>query len=211
MRALIVDDMILFRDLMRTFLVEKLGHDIVGEATTGKEAVEMILRLEPHFVFLDLHLPDMSGFDVVDRLNQAKATLPTILPYSAYCDDHTTYEVERHRMRAFLYKPDATIDVLSEAIQKLTAGGTFFSKTFVSQKDERKCNSCSYDKVLTSRQLEVAGLVGELLADKQIAKRLRVAVGTVEKHRLTAAYKLGLKGRRALESYARDHGLSNRP
>jgi len=206
-KGILVEDTLLVREMMHIFIAEKLGYQIVGEVATGREAIDLISRVPADFLVLDLQLPDMTGFAMIDECIRLGVHLPKILACSAFCDDRTTYGCDHYGIRSFIYKPDTCCQVFAEAIRKLLCNKIYCSTFFLRRKAERKNNPRSFDKVLTNRQQEVVTLVGELLPDSKIAERLHIAVGTVAKHRFTAGKNLGLKGRRALESYARDSGF----
>jgi two-component system LytT family response regulator len=91
-RAIIVDDEMLARRLLREMLSQLPGVDVVGEAATGPDALEAIRRLEPEIVFLDVQMPELDGFGVIEALGDA---LPAIVFVTAY-DEYAVraFEVE---------------------------------------------------------------------------------------------------------------------
>src|SRR6186713_1787091 len=105
----------MFRDVMRKACSARFGHQVIGETDSGVKAVELILRLKPDAVVLDLSLPDMHGFNVVDRVVK---TLPYVrfLVVSSHCDDYTLFRVERSRVHGFVDKNSNTFDTLREAL-----------------------------------------------------------------------------------------------
>jgi two-component system LytT family response regulator len=91
-RALIVEDEPLAADLLRTMLSRAADVEIVGECENGVDALSSILDLKPHLVFLDVQIPDLDGFGVLDAVRDAGAALPVIVFVTAY---------DRYALRAF--------------------------------------------------------------------------------------------------------------
>jgi len=89
-RALIVDDEPLARDRIRELLKEHAEIEVIGEARNGREAIEVVMNQIPDLVFLDVQMPDLDGFDVLQNLNLDQ--LPLIIFVTAY---------DQHALRAF--------------------------------------------------------------------------------------------------------------
>ena len=104
--CVIVDDEKLARDLLREYIQQIPDMEIVGEASKGKEAVEVIDKLQPDLIFLDLNLPDISGHEVLTRLQQSAITRD--IPVVVVSADATPSQVERlltAGAREYLTKP----------------------------------------------------------------------------------------------------------
>jgi len=100
-RALVVDDEKLARDRLIGFLAKLQGVEVVGQATNGVEAVESIQREKPDLVFLDVQMPGMDGFEVIDTVDQS--ALPAVVFVTAH-DAHALRAFEIHALD-FLLKP----------------------------------------------------------------------------------------------------------
>src|SRR5579885_2024399 len=100
-RTIIVDDEELARDRMQSLLAEQPDVEIVGVATDGVSALEMIERTQPDLVFLDVQMPGLDGFEVVENIDQSK--LPEIVFVTAH-DGHAIRAFEIHALD-FLLKP----------------------------------------------------------------------------------------------------------
>jgi two-component system response regulator NreC len=207
MRILIVEDHLMFREVLRKACARDLRHDVVGEAADGRSAIELAIKTSPDLVLLDLHLPNLDGFGVVEALHQA-APKVRILVLSSHCDDYTVFRVEKSRVQGFVDKNTNTVTILKAAISAVGQGKTYFSETFLRIKAARHDNPKSFDKLLTDRERAVLSLIGEPQSDREIAARLGISAETVEKHRFNLLGKLGLQSTTELARYAREHGFT---
>lgn len=212
MKIVIVEDHLMFREVLRKVCTRDLRHTVVGESADGRVAVDLVIQLMPDLVLLDLHLPNLDGFGVVDVLKQT-VPLVKILILSSHCDDYTVFRAEKARVHGFVDKNTNTVETLKEAITEIAHGRTYYSESFLQLKMARYKDPHSFDKLLTRREQSILTLVGESLTDLEIAVRLEISAETVAKHRFNVLRKLGLQTTAELMRYARTHGftLSARP
>lgn len=206
-RILIVEDHVMFREVLRKVCAGDLQHEVVGEAGDGKTAVGLALTTKPDLVLLDLHLPNLDGFGVVEALRQLAPEIRVLL-LSSHCDEYTVYRAGQAKVQGFVDKNTNTVAVLKEAIGAVAKGRVYFSETFKKMKAERHKDPRSFDKLLTARERAILPLLGEPLDDVEIASRLGVTIGTAEKHRFNIRKKLGLQSTAELTRYAREHGFT---
>ena len=197
----------MFREVLRKVCARDLRHDVVGEAADGATAIALVGKTAPDLVLLDLHLPNLDGFGVVEAVQQA-APKVRILVLSSHCDEYTVYRVEKSRVHGFVDKNTNTVAILKSAIAAVAQGRTFFSETFLRIKAARHDNPQSFDKLLTDRERSILSLIGEPQNDREIADRLGISAETVEKHRFNLLGKLGLQSTAELARYAREHGFT---
>ena len=207
MKIVIVEDHLMFREVLRKVCTRDLRHEIVGEAADGRTAVELVVKTFPDLVLLDLHLPNLDGFGVVEALRQA-APATRILVLSSHCDDYTVFRAEKSRVQGFVDKNTNTVTSLKAAITAVGQGKTYFSEAFLRIKAARHSDAQSFDKLLTDRERAILSLIGEPLNDSEIATRLGIAIETAEKHRFNILRKLGLPTTTELARYAREHGFT---
>ncbi len=207
MRIVIVEDHLMFREVLRKVCSRDLRHEVVGEAADGATAVAMVRATSPELVLLDLHLPNLDGFGVVEAV-QLAAPKVRILVLSSHCDEYTVFRVEKSRVQGFVDKNTNTVAILKSAIAAVGQGKTYFSETFLRIKAARHDNPQSFDKLLTDRERSILSLIGEPQSDREIAVRLSISAETVEKHRFNLLGKLGLKTTSELARYAREHGFT---
>jgi DNA-binding NarL/FixJ family response regulator len=203
---LIVEDHLMFREVLRKVCVGELRHEVVGEAGDGRTAVGLALTASPHLVLLDLHLPSLDGFGVVDALRRIAPEIQILL-LSSHCDDYTVFRAEQAHVQGFVDKNTNTVETLKEAITAVCSGRTYFSEAFKRLKTSRHRDPRSFDKLLTEREQAVLPMLGEPLDDQEIARRTGLSVASVEKHRFNIRRKLGLKTDAALIRYARERGF----
>lgn len=206
-RIVIVEDHLLFGEVLRKVCTDDLRHEVVGEAGDGERAVEIIASLAPDLVLLDLHLPKLDGFGVLDAIRQAAPRLK-VLVLSSHCDEYTVYRAERARVQGFVDKNTNTIATLQQAITTVETGRVWFSEAFRKAKAARHENPNSFDKVLGDRERDVLVQIGALLPIPEIARRLGLSSETVEKHRSNLLKKLNLASTADLARYARERGFN---
>jgi DNA-binding NarL/FixJ family response regulator len=197
----------MFREVLRKVCTRDLRHEVVGEAADGQGAVQLVLHTTPDLVLLDLHLPKLDGFGVVEAIRQVAPRI-RILVLSSHCDDYTVFRAEKCRVNGFVDKNTNTVAILKTAITAVGEGLTYFSEEFLRLKTARLGDPHSFDKLLTDRERSMLVLIGEPFQDWEIAMRLSLAEGTVEKHRFNIMKKLDLKSTAELVRYARDHGFT---
>lgn len=210
MKIAIVEDERLFREVLRSVCISELGHQVVGEAGTGRDALSMIASTLPDLVVLDIHLPDMDGFEVLGMVRRRRALIKALV-ISSYFNEYTLCRTERAGVQGFIDKSTNTVDELGRAIRAIDAGKTFFPQQFTEARRKHGRNPVAFDKVLTDREQTVLSLVGEPLSDAEIALELGLSPETVEKHRFNIMRKLGLRSRAESARFARRCGLTKPP
>jgi DNA-binding NarL/FixJ family response regulator len=197
----------MFREVLRRICEVDLRHHVVGEADDGRRAVDVVASTKPDLVLLDLHLPNLDGFGVIDEIRK-KLPEVLILVLSSHCDDYTVFRIERANIQGFVDKNTNSVASLKEAISDVAAGKYTFSEAFRRVRARRHSDPQAFDKVLGNRERTVLALVGQSLRDSEIAERLQISEQTVSTHRLNIIRKLGLSNTTELVRYARDHGFT---
>lgn len=206
MKLVVVDDHRMLRDMLCNACIREFGHEVLAEAGNGKDAIESILRCKPDLVLLDIQLPDMNGFEVIEVIRRAGSDAKILL-ISGYCDPHTVYLVEKAQVQGFVDKPNSVTGSLREALAALARGGSYFSEAFLQVQSSRKRDPRSFDKLLSDTEQRLLAMIGELLSDREIARRLEISELTVEKHRFNIRRKLGMGSKAELLRYVRDNGF----
>jgi DNA-binding NarL/FixJ family response regulator len=203
-RVLIVDDHELVREGIRHVLTSDGGFDVVGEASTGTDAVRLSADLAPDVVVLDLTMPGMSGLEAAPRI-RAAAPDARLLVLSIH--DHEEYVLQSVRAGAEGYlRKDSSPAELRGAIRAIHEGGSFFSapvaRTLAAAlQNERRIAT------LSAREREVLVEIARGASNKEVAARFGISVRTVESHRESLARKLRLKGAASLTRFAIENGL----
>jgi DNA-binding NarL/FixJ family response regulator len=206
-RIVIVEDHLMFREVLRKVCAVDLKLKVVGEAADGRTAVELVRDTQPDLVLLDLHLPNLDGFGVAEAIHEHSPDTK-ILVLSSHCDEFTVFRAERAQVQGFVDKNTNSVAALKDAITAVIQGKLSFSDAFMKVKNARLKDPESFDKILTKRERAVLSLLGEPLTDDEIGQRLGIATETVEKHRFNLLKKLGLRTTIELVRYARDHGFT---
>jgi DNA-binding NarL/FixJ family response regulator len=209
---LLADDHIVVREGLR-MLVEIEGDiEVVGEAKTGREAVDMTLQLHPKVVVMDIAMPMLNGLQATRQiLRIAPATRVLIL--SAHADPEYVEQVVLLGGAGFLIK-QTSADILVEAIREVHKGKSFFSPSISKYLREHYQNAPHTAVLrkrkgacLTSREEGVLQLIAEGKANKQIASELGISIKTVEKHRQHLMQKLSIHDIAGLTRYAIAAGI----
>jgi two-component system, NarL family, nitrate/nitrite response regulator NarL len=183
MKIVIIEDHKMVRDLLREVCAKVDRIEVIGEAGTGREAVEVVLRTAPDTILLDIGLPDMNGFQVLNLLRRLGCMTQTIF-LSGYCTEYTVYLVQQTDARGFLDKPGSTLSQISAALDAIDKGQTYFSKEFSKLQSRLRTSPDSFGKILSNTEQRMLVLLGALLSDGEIAVLLHISRETVEKHRL---------------------------
>ena len=210
-RILIADDHAMFRAGIRALLENEPLMEIVGEVSSGDDAVDQVRILKPHVVLMDLSMPGSSGLEATRRI--AALHLDTaILVLTAHAEEEYLVPVVEAGASGYLIK-ESEIGELMLAIQAVARGNHYFSSS-LSQGDDpndfvlraRSDVKSGYDR-LTDREREVLQLIAEGHANRTIAEQLVISVKTVEAHKAHIMSKLGARNRTDLIRYAIRRGI----
>ncbi|MFF8262611.1 response regulator [Streptomyces virginiae] len=213
-RLLIVDDQVLIRAGLAALAAAAPGLEVVGQAATGEEAVELAAALRPDVVLMDIRLPGMSGIAALQHiLDRAPQPKPKIVMLTVFDLDEYVYAALRAGASGFLLK-DTPPERLLAAVALIAEGEMLFAptvtrrlvETFAHQPEARRAQPASLAE-LTERETDVLHLVGQGLANEQIAQRLVVSIATVKTHLNRIMSKLGLQSRAQAVVVAYESGL----
>ena len=160
----------------------------MGEARTGREAVEMVRDLRPDVILMDIAMPVLNGLEATRQILGADPTARVVI-LSAYSDDEYIERMSAAGVAGFLEK-QTSAEILTKAICEVAAGRKFFSPSIARRLSDDRSKPRDRDGLLkangarlTSREAEVRQLVAEGSANKQAAAELGISIKTVEKHR----------------------------
>ena len=210
-RILIADDHSIFRDGVRKLLEAEGGFTVVGEATNGSEALDLVNQLQPDVLLLDISMPRLTGLEVLRRLSKQTAPLRTIL-LTASVEKSEIIEALLLGAHGVVPKQSAS-RMLFKSIRTVMAGEFWVSRDMVSDLVETLRGPASSGLAgaktmgLTRRELEVIAAVVEGQVNKDIAQTFHISEYTV-KHHLTRIFdKLGVSNRVELAMFAVNHEL----
>ncbi len=209
LRIMVVDDYDLVRHGLRFLLEAQPGWMVCGEATTGREAVELAKQLRPEVVVMDVHLPDMDGLQATREILAANPKTEVLI----LTVDDTREMVQAARQvgaRGIVMKSDGALDLVA-AVAALAQHESFFTpkaSQILQQHHAHPLGVSLPDTIqLSERERDVVVLVAEGLGNKQVGATLGISVKTVESHRRNIMRKLGLKSSADLVRYAVRDGL----
>ena len=185
--VLVVDDHQVVREGIRGMLSTDNGIRVVGEAATGREALEVARKLRPRVVLMDIQMPDMDGLTATRTVKEELPTI-SVLMFTVHDDPNYLFEAVKCGAAGYVLK-DSSRDELIQAIYTVAGGGSLLDPSLTSQllrrlASEVKPSSAAGAPVerLTRREMEVLQLVAQGLTNKEIADRLVVSVETVKTH-----------------------------
>lgn len=210
-RVLVVDDQPVVRSGMRMILDNEVGIEVVGEAESGKQAINYVTDLHPDVVLLDLRMPDMDGISVTRILTELPNP-PRIIIVTAYDPDEYVFDSLSAGASGFLLKSESP-DRFIEAVRAVHAGESLFSPVVTRQLVERFVHTSQAEKKpssitsLTIRETDVLLKVSQGMSNKEIATELFISVGTVKTHVANILLKLNVRDRLQAVVFAYETGL----
>jgi two-component system response regulator NreC len=205
-RVFLVDDHTVVRQGLRRILESDEEIEIVGEAGDGRTAIDLVQKLRPHVVVMDVAMPELNGIEatrqILKRVEGAK-----VLVLSMHGDDVYVRQALKAGARGYLLKDSEDLDLI-KAVKAIRGGGSFFSppvsKVVLSGYLGDKIEGDVEDSVarLTDREREVLQLIAEGKTNKEVAHALSVSINTVETHRKHIMEKLDLHNTAELVRFA---------
>jgi DNA-binding NarL/FixJ family response regulator len=208
-KVLLADDQGLVRAGFRMILGAEDDLQVVGEAADGLEAVEMVTRLEPDVVLMDIRMPGLDGIEATRRAVAARPQVRVVVLTTFDLDEYV-YAALRAGASAFLLK-DAKESQLLAAIRVVADGGSLFAPGVTGRLIARFSEPDAAASVelppLTTREREVLALVARGLSNAEIAEQLVISEHTTKTHVASLLQKLGLRSRVQAVVLAYESGL----
>jgi DNA-binding NarL/FixJ family response regulator len=180
---------------------------VVGEARTGREAIDLAKSLKPDVILMDIAMPVLNGLEATRQV-LADNPAAKVIVLSAHSDDENIERMNAAGVVGFLEK-QTSAEVLTKAIREVADGKTFFSPAIAKRMRDAQARPLDRDGMakangnrLTHRESEVLQLVAEGSANKQVASALGISIKTVEKHRQHLMDKLNIHDTAGLTRYA---------
>jgi NarL family two-component system response regulator LiaR len=202
MRVLLAEDHKIVRQGTRMYL-ESMGVEIVGEATTGLEAVKLARELRPDVVIMDIHMPELTGVEATRRIRHEYDDV-RVLVLTAYDDPAYVHALLEAGADGFVLKT-AEFSELYRALQEVAVGRTAFNA-------EVMAKAAHYEQPalvegLTDREIEILGYAARGLTNKQIAGELFISDRTVQGHLQNIYQKLHVATRTEAVTAAATRGI----
>ncbi len=203
----LTDDHHIVRHGLRTLLEKEPDFKILGEASTGTEALKLVEQTKPNILVCDLMIGGTNGFEVT-RLTGSRSPETAVIILSMYGDESYVIEALRSGARGYVLKT-APIGELVFAIREVAGGHRYLSASLSEKAIDfytKKAKVTENDK-LSVREREILQLVAQGLTSEKIAETWNISPRTVETHRAHLRRKLGLHSQKALKYYAFEHGM----
>ncbi|MFI8106595.1 response regulator [Streptomyces sp. NPDC086023] len=205
-RVVIADDHPLYREGVRRALAWSGTIDVVGEASSGREALKMIRDLTPDVALIDFRMPDLDGIAVTRSVVQGKIDTRVVI-VSAFQNSELVFRALEEGAAGYLLK-DAKRTELVEAVRQASAGKTVIPPELAGGvAEEIRMRAQSGGPVFTTRELEVLRDFAEGMSIPQIAQKLFLAPSTVKTHAQHLYEKLGVSDRAAAVAEGMRRGL----
>lgn len=210
-RILLADDHAVVRDGVRALLEKQPDMTVVGEASDGRETVELAEEQAPDVVVMDIAMPNMNGIEATRRIVASNPRTNVVI-LSMHQDESYVLRSLKAGAKGYLLKDSLRSDVI-EAVRSVAQGRSFLAKKVsrMLQEDyirvmQSRGVEDSYD-LLTDREREILQLVAEGKTNKEAATILNISTTTVETHRTHILQKLGLHSIPDLILYAVRKGI----
>jgi DNA-binding NarL/FixJ family response regulator len=203
--VLIVDDHTVVREGLRALLAAEPDIQVIGEASDGREAVQLAKRNPPHVVVMDVAMPLLNGQGATRQIVKSCPN-SAVLVLSSHTDEECVQQLLEAGASGYVIKHCAASE-LSNAIRDVHRGETFLSPSVARRiREHERMVKESYGRKksleLTAREEEVLQLVTEGLSNKEAADQLGISIKTIEKHRQQVMNKLNIHEIAGLTRYA---------
>ncbi|TYC60604.1 response regulator transcription factor [Rhodobacterales bacterium] len=205
-RVLLADDHELVRDGIRARLHKVPDLIVVGEATNGRDAVDLASELNPDVLLMDVSMPVMNGLEAAMQIRKTRPDIGVLI-LSIYDNPEYVRGVVQAGARGYILKDISAAEMIT-AINSVASGGYYFSSAVGPTLVGAGTSAPVEDPYgLTERERQVLKAIASGQPNKEVAKELGISVRTVESHRLNLREKVGNKNAAQLYKVAQDLGL----
>jgi DNA-binding NarL/FixJ family response regulator len=205
-RVVLADDHILVRRGLRRILEEKADLEIVGEVGDGLELLNILNKIEPNLIILDVSMPNLRGIEAIPEIRHVRPATK-VLMLTMHKEEEYLYQAISAGANGYLLKEDAEKELFS-AIESIQGGRIYISPGLADQsmqnwaKMRRGEDDSRIAEALTIRQREILKMIAEGKSNKEIGDMLCISVRTVERHRANMMDKLNIRKTAELVQYA---------
>jgi DNA-binding NarL/FixJ family response regulator len=204
MKVLLAEDHKIVRQGTRLYL-ESMGVEVVGEATNGREAIELAGSLQPDVVVMDIHLPELTGVEATRRIRHDYPDI-RILVLTAYNEPAYVHALLDAGADGFILKT-AELSELFKALNEVAIGRKAFDADMLARAEKHITGMTAQIEGLTDRELEVLVHAGSGKTNKEIGKLLFISDRTVQGHLKNIYQKFGVTTRTGAVAIGLQHGF----
>jgi len=201
---IIVDDHLIFRQGLKSLITSENFARVIGEASNGKEFIELLKRLKPDLVLMDIDMPHMNGLEATEKAIEIMPDLK-IIAFSMFSDEEYYYKMIDRGVKGFILKTSG-INELENAIQNVMMGDSYFSnellRKIITHYGRTTTTKSSNHDNLTGREIEVLQQICLGLSTDEIAEKLFISPKTVKSHKSNLLEKTVCKNTPALILFA---------
>ncbi len=209
-RVMITDDHLIVREGLRLILETADDIEVVGEAVDGAECIELVAKLNPQVILMDLQMPRMDGITAIEHLRKDFPEIAIVI-LTTYNEDDLMIRGLQSGARGYLLK-DSSRENLLDAIHAAAKGETLLkpdilARVLAPQSTPKPASTAQTDSMLTERELEVLICASRGERNKEIAYKLGITERTVKAHLQSIYQKFGVDSRAAAVAVAAAQGL----
>ncbi|MER6029217.1 response regulator transcription factor [Streptomyces sp. NPDC001851] len=197
-RIVLADDERMVRTALRAILSAEPGLEVVGEATTGAEAVSVVRELRPDVVLMDVRMPEVDGIRATEQIVASLERPPRIVVVTTFENDAYVYDALRAGAAGFLLKR-SDADALVQAVRLVARSDTLLFpsavRSLAAQHARGAGRAAPWVSKLTGRERDVLRHMTDGLTNAEIARRLDVGPATVKSHVAAVLAKTGARDR----------------
>lgn len=213
-RVVLTDDHFFVRDGIKSLLESEENIEVVGEATDGLEALEIVEKTKPDLLIIDIRMPNLTGIEVVEKLRAKNNMLKTIVLSMHESEEYVLKSIKAGA-DGYLLKGSSKEEFL-KALHTVAAGGKYFtgdiSSILINQLTSGTAPlepkpQLADDLTITKREKEILTLLLSGKGNKEIAEALEISKRTAEVHRFNLMKKLKVKNLMELSNKAAEYSL----
>jgi two-component system response regulator NreC len=207
---MLADDHHIVRKGLQALLASESDFKVVGESSDGIETVDLVEKLKPDILVLDIMMGGINGLEVTRQLSK-KSPHTGVVILSMHSNEGYVLEALRSGAKAYILKDNTTEDLV-RAIREVAAGHRYLSsplseRAIAAYTEKTSIDSNDPYEKLTSREREILQMAAQGLSNSEIASRLYISPRTVETHRANVMRKLGVRSHAELIKYAMLRGI----
>jgi len=212
-RIILADDHAMFRQGIKNILEGAEEMEVVGEADDGLKLLELLQKVTPDMVILDISMPNLRGLEATREIKIISPDVKVLI-LTMHKDKEYIYYAIAAGAEGYLLKEDADTELFA-AIEKIRQGGHYISPLLSGELTHELIQASQKGQLtppsdpLTLREREVLKLIAEGISNKEIADLLYISIRTVEHHRANIMEKLNIKQTANLIKYAIRKGYTS--
>jgi DNA-binding NarL/FixJ family response regulator len=202
--VIIVDDHLIFRQGLKALLTSKNIATVIGEASNGKEYLDLLTHLNPDLVLMDIDMPHMNGMEATEK---SMALFPDlkIITFTMFGDEVYYYKMVNLGVKGFILKSSG-IEELKKAVIEVMNGESYFSnellRKIITNLNRNEPSKNTVDSNLTTREIDILKHICQGLNNEEIASKLFISPKTVKRHRANLFEKTNCKNAYGLIHFA---------